>query len=59
MFKKGGNQYRTEEAFLGLLRDAIELKRNCEDFRREKEKGNPDNEKLVKIEPSIVKTVPI
>ncbi|MCR9288799.1 MAG: hypothetical protein NXI23_15595 [Bacteroidetes bacterium] len=48
-FKKGGNQYRIEEAFLGLLRDAIDLKRNCEDFRREKEKGNTDNEKMVQV----------
>jgi hypothetical protein len=48
-FKKGGNQYRTEEAFLGLLRDAIDLKRNCEDFRREKEKGNTEEEKMVEV----------
>lgn len=48
-FRKDGLQYKTEAAFLALLRDAIELKRDCENYRRSKEKGAEENELLLQI----------
>lgn len=48
-FQKGSIQYRTEEAFLTILRDAIDLKRNCEQYRRGKEKGIEDKDLILKI----------
>jgi len=48
-FRKDGNQYQTEEAFLALLRKAIEMKRNCENYQRGKNKGKVDNELILRI----------
>jgi len=48
-FRKNGNQYQTEEAFLALLREAIDMKRNCENYQRGKDKGKVDNELMLRI----------
>lgn len=48
-FRKDGNQYRTEEAFLTLLRDAIDLSQNIDAFRNAKERGKASNELALKI----------
>jgi len=48
-FRKNGNQYKTEEAFLALLREAIDMQRNCDNYRRSKEKGQVENALMVRI----------
>lgn len=48
-FRKSGNQYKSEEAFLSLLREAIDMKRNCENYRRSKDKGQEENELMLLI----------
>lgn len=48
-FRKNGNQYQTEAAFLDLLREAIDLKRNCENYQRGKDKGQVDKELMLRI----------
>ena len=48
-FHKNGNQYRTEEAFLSLLRDAIDLQRNCEMYRSSKDKGEAEKDLIIRI----------
>ncbi|MEM6316868.1 MAG: hypothetical protein AAF960_04320 [Bacteroidota bacterium] len=48
-FRKNGNQYKAEEAFLAILRDAIDLQRNCENYIRGKQKGDLENELLMQI----------
>ena len=48
-FRKNGNQYKTEEAFLALLREAIDMQRNCENYRRAKDKGQEVNELMTRI----------
>jgi hypothetical protein len=48
-FRKGSIAYQTEESFLTLLRDALDLKRNCEEYQRAKEKGEPNSELLLEI----------
>ena len=41
-FRKDGLQYRTEETFLEMLRDAVDLQRNVESYRRLRDKGDDD-----------------
>jgi len=48
-FRKDGLQYKTEESFLTLLREAIDMKRNCENYRRAKDKGQEENELMLQI----------
>jgi len=48
-FRKDGNQYKTEEAFLDLLREAIDMQRNCENYRRSKDKGQEESELMMRI----------
>ncbi len=48
-FRKDGNQYQTEEAFLALLREAIDMQRNCENYRRSKDKGQEENALMMQI----------
>lgn len=48
-FRKGGYQYKAEEGFLSLLREAIDLKRNCENYERIRDKGQVDDELIMHI----------
>ena len=48
-FRKDGPQYQAEEGFLSLLREAIDLKRNCENYARTRDKGQADDELIMRI----------
>lgn len=48
-FRKDGHQYQAEEGFLSLLREAIDLKRNCENYERTRDKGQADDELIMQI----------
>ncbi len=48
-FRKDGHQYQAEEGFLSLLREAIDLKRNCENYTRTRDKGQADDELIIHI----------
>jgi len=48
-FRKEGHQYKAEEGFLSLLREAIDLKRNCENYERTRDKGQTDDELIMYI----------
>jgi len=48
-FRKDGHQYQAEEGFLSLLREAIDLKRNCENYARIRDKGQADDELIMHI----------
>jgi len=48
-FRKDGHQYQAEEGFLSLLREAIDLKRNCENYARTRDKGQKDDELIMHI----------
>jgi len=48
-FRKDGHQYQAEEGFLSVLREAIDLKRHCENYARTRDKGQADDELIMHI----------